>query len=221
VGLAGVGLPPAALAEAALSRLDAEGRDEAVPIRLGEALASPGGEADLVLEDGDRLFIPARAHWKEGAAVEVQGEVARPGLYPIRDGVDRLRSVIERAGGLTEFADGARARVERTVAPASPDTAFLGLARGATFSRGTSAIAEAQGASGARCRRTSGRFSRPGTRGRPRASNGIAWWCRSGHGLGAGRGAPPGHVAYRRPSRADYGARRAGSPVAPIRAACA
>src|SRR5262249_573326 len=41
--------------------------------------------------------------WKQLETVEVRGEVRFPGKYPIHRG-ETLRSVIERAGGLTESA---------------------------------------------------------------------------------------------------------------------
>ncbi len=111
-----------------LSRETAPGhRDEIV-------VAAPGvgGENDAgnpALEPGDRLFVPQRAHWREGARSTILGEVSLPGPYGIVDGVDRLGSLITRAGGFTAWADSAAIRIERSSDAAVRDSAFLRLAR--------------------------------------------------------------------------------------------
>jgi len=128
VALAGRPLPEAALDQAELERFDAGRVGERRPIPLVGALAAPRSAEDLELREGDRLFIPARAHYNEGAVVWVEGEVTHPGPYSIRDGADGIRSVLTRAGGFTEFADLSRARIDRRVDSAERDTAFLRLA---------------------------------------------------------------------------------------------
>ncbi|HLQ67219.1 MAG TPA: SLBB domain-containing protein [Candidatus Limnocylindrales bacterium] len=128
VALAGGALPEAALTDATIERFDAAGGSERAPAHLDQALASPGGGGgDPDLREGDRLFVPGRARWMQGDVVVVEGEIARPGPYPIRSGEDRLRAVLALAGGFTSFADSAATRVERSDA-ASRDTAFLHLA---------------------------------------------------------------------------------------------
>jgi polysaccharide biosynthesis/export protein len=128
VALAGGALPEAALESAALVRVQADGKRDSIPIRLSGALSSPGGSDDLLLSAGDRLFLPSRAHWLETPHVTVEGEVLRPGPYPVEEGVERLRSVLKRAGGYTEFADRSAVRVERASEEAEPDSQFLKLA---------------------------------------------------------------------------------------------
>lgn len=127
VGVAGGALPEAALGEATLDRFDAAGSSERAPVPLAAALESPGGDADLTLREGDRLFVPSRSRWMRGDAVLVEGEVARPGPYPIHSGVDRLSAVLAEAGGFTPDADSSATRVERPAA-APIDSAFLSLA---------------------------------------------------------------------------------------------
>jgi polysaccharide biosynthesis/export protein len=125
----GGGLRPEASAEeASLVRFRPDGSRETVPVRVGSAVLAPGGSEDLPLANGDRLFIPARSHWHEAAVAWVQGEVVRPGPYPIEEGADHVRALIERAGGYTPFADRMAVRVERLIEQ-EPDTAFLNLAR--------------------------------------------------------------------------------------------
>ena len=59
--------------------------------------------ANLVLQPFDTLVVKDISEWAEGESVRVDGEVRFPGAYPIRRG-ETLRSVIERAGGLTSLA---------------------------------------------------------------------------------------------------------------------
>jgi polysaccharide export outer membrane protein len=129
VAIAGGPLPPASLDGAELARVAPGGGTTQVPVRLAAALASPGGADDLPLEPGDRLFLPWRAHWDEVQSVWVEGEVERPGPYSIEGGVTRLRDVLARAGGYTEFADTAAVSVQRIDTFAGQDTAFSRLAR--------------------------------------------------------------------------------------------
>lgn len=59
--------------------------------------------ADLELKPFDYLVIKELPLWGGQEYVEMQGEVRFPGRYPIQRG-ETLRSVVERAGGLTEFS---------------------------------------------------------------------------------------------------------------------
>ncbi len=58
----------------------------------------------LPLEEFDNLVIRQLPNWTENETVQLLGEVVSPGTYSIAKG-DTLSSVIERAGGLTEYAD--------------------------------------------------------------------------------------------------------------------
>lgn len=60
--------------------------------------------ANVTLQPGDNLIVKQAPDWLENEAVTLGGEVRFPGVYPIRRG-ETLRSVIERAGGLTELAN--------------------------------------------------------------------------------------------------------------------
>jgi protein involved in polysaccharide export with SLBB domain len=128
IALAGGPLPRAALDRVELERFDPMRGSERRTIAISAAGGFPGGATDLDLRDRDRLLIPGRGRTSEGAVVEVAGEVAHPGPYSIREGVDGARSLIARAGGLTELADVSRARIERRAESAGRDTAFLRLA---------------------------------------------------------------------------------------------
>jgi protein involved in polysaccharide export with SLBB domain len=69
--------------------------------------------ADFKVAGGDRVFVRAVDGWHEDAKVIVSGEVAHPGVYVIEEGSETLRSLLARAGGLTERASLAEARLVR------------------------------------------------------------------------------------------------------------
>lgn len=58
-----------------------------------------GGGADLPLMPGDELFVQQASNWHQPWEVRIDGEVARPGPYVVREG-ERLASLFQRAGGL-------------------------------------------------------------------------------------------------------------------------
>jgi protein involved in polysaccharide export with SLBB domain len=104
---AGGGLRDAAYeADAELSRLSTSGGDqrrtEVIDIELAAALRGDS-VADIVLSAYDYLNIKQVPEWEKQGVVQVEGEVRFPGRYPIRRG-ETLKSVIDRAGGLTSFA---------------------------------------------------------------------------------------------------------------------
>ena len=66
-------------------------------------LASATGR-QLRLAEFDNLVIRQLPNWVEPETIVVAGEVVSPGTYTIAKG-DSLSSVIQRAGGLTSFAD--------------------------------------------------------------------------------------------------------------------
>jgi len=77
-------------------------RTEVLPIDLA---AVRGGDqsADVTLQPFDRLSIKQISGWTEQDQVTLKGEVRFPGTYTIQQG-ETLRSVIQRAGGLTALA---------------------------------------------------------------------------------------------------------------------
>jgi protein involved in polysaccharide export with SLBB domain len=75
---------------------------EVISIDLAAAVrGEPSG--NLRLEPFDNLSIKEVQEWQARAGVELQGEVRFPGRYAIKRG-ETLKSVISRAGGLTDFA---------------------------------------------------------------------------------------------------------------------
>jgi protein involved in polysaccharide export with SLBB domain len=73
-----------------------------VTVRIGAAVAGTEPEADVLLKPGDILTIHQITGWNEiGQSVQIEGQVAYPGIYGFREG-ERLSSVLRRAGGLRE-----------------------------------------------------------------------------------------------------------------------
>jgi protein involved in polysaccharide export with SLBB domain len=104
---AGGGLSDAAyVTEAELTRyavVNGEYREtELMTVNLA-ALRSGDSVANLALAPYDYLNIKEVSRWRGQETVTLRGEVVFPGTYPIRQG-ETLRSVLERAGGLTSFA---------------------------------------------------------------------------------------------------------------------
>jgi protein involved in polysaccharide export with SLBB domain len=60
-------------------------------------------DADLLLQPFDFLNVKEVPEWSEQEQVTLVGEVRFPGKYPIQRG-ETLRSVLDRAGGLTSLA---------------------------------------------------------------------------------------------------------------------
>jgi polysaccharide biosynthesis/export protein len=75
---------------------------ELIEIDLRQALIGDPA-ADVALRPFDYLVIKEVPLWAVQEVVEIRGEVKFPGSYPIHRG-ETLRSVMERAGGLTDLA---------------------------------------------------------------------------------------------------------------------
>jgi protein involved in polysaccharide export with SLBB domain len=104
---AGGGLSAAAYAiDAELTRymvVDGEYREtELVTVELASVLGG-NAETDFVLLPYDYLNIKEVSRWRGQQTVTLRGELVFPGNYPIRQG-ETLSSVLDRAGGVTQFA---------------------------------------------------------------------------------------------------------------------
>lgn len=71
-----------------------------VPFNLAEVLQ---GERKIALQGRDRMQILSIPQWQNTLQVRLEGEVRFPGTYTIRRG-ETLQGLLERAGGLTEYA---------------------------------------------------------------------------------------------------------------------
>jgi polysaccharide biosynthesis/export protein len=103
---AGGGLQDAAYgATAELTRYRIGGdarRTQLVQVDLAAVLRGDES-ADLLLQPFDLLNVKEVPEWSEQEQMTLRGEVRFPGIYPIQRG-ETLRSVINRAGGLTALA---------------------------------------------------------------------------------------------------------------------
>jgi polysaccharide export outer membrane protein len=92
--------------DAELTRYEVEGgqqrRARHIKVDLA-ALAAGQAAADLPLAPYDVVAVKPISQWGEAESIMLRGEVKFPGLYTIMRG-ETLRSVIERAGGLTDAA---------------------------------------------------------------------------------------------------------------------
>jgi protein involved in polysaccharide export with SLBB domain len=103
---AGGRLDPAAYSGTAelarFRRGESDRQSELIQIDLAGILRGDAS-ADLMLQPFDVLTIKELPEWSARESVTLRGEVRFPGTYPIRRG-ETLRSVIERAGGLSALA---------------------------------------------------------------------------------------------------------------------
>src|SRR5579883_1803357 len=77
-------------------------RTELINIDLAAALSGNPAD-DIKLEPYDVLSVKEVSQWANQESVTLAGEVRFPGTYTIQPG-ETLKSVIERAGGLTQYA---------------------------------------------------------------------------------------------------------------------
>ncbi|RUO65923.1 protein involved in polysaccharide export, contains SLBB domain of the beta-grasp fold [Pseudidiomarina planktonica] len=91
------------LARAEITRTllsDGEAVTDYVPFELGKVLS---GETQMLLNGRDRVNILSIPDWQNTLQVRLEGEVRFPGTYTIRRG-ETLKTLLERAGGLTDYA---------------------------------------------------------------------------------------------------------------------
>jgi len=101
----GMGLRSESVAEhSMLMRLSADGTR--MDSMLVDVHAIMDGRApDIALQPGDRLVVPMNRDDREGNAVRIEGEVLRPGTYPITRSDTHLSQIIQLAGGFTAQAN--------------------------------------------------------------------------------------------------------------------
>jgi len=107
VYLAGGITPDAALDSAQLFRTQTDGTLRILSVNLGEALA--GNPVDnVVLQARDRLLVHRNLAKVDAPTVDIRGEVAKPGRYPLTSSM-RVEDLVRVAGGLkrSAFADSA------------------------------------------------------------------------------------------------------------------
>lgn len=109
--LAGGVTPDAELEDAQVFRHTGDGKMRVISVDLAKALS--GDQAnDVLLEAKDRVFIHRNLAKTDPPAVTVQGEVARPGKYPLGEGMT-ASELVRLAGGLKRSADSQTADLTR------------------------------------------------------------------------------------------------------------
>lgn len=111
VHLAGGLAPDAETGDAQVYRYLPDGKLKIFSVSLRGALAGDSAE-NIVLEPRDRLLIHRNPDAIEPAAVYVQGEVGRPGRYPLTTNMT-VADLIRVGGGLKPSADGQTADLTR------------------------------------------------------------------------------------------------------------
>ncbi|MDA1353858.1 MAG: SLBB domain-containing protein [bacterium] len=74
-----------------------------ITLDLHDLLENPHTESDILLHDGDNIFVRVDSQSLEERYIELEGEVKFPGKYMARDG-ESLSDIISRAGGYTNNA---------------------------------------------------------------------------------------------------------------------
>jgi protein involved in polysaccharide export with SLBB domain len=109
--LAGGILPDAALNTAQLFRTESDGSMKILSVNLGAALS--GNPLDnLVLQPRDRILVHRNSSRVDPPTVNVKGEVAKPGRYPLTSNM-HVDDLIRVAGGLKRSADDEKADLTR------------------------------------------------------------------------------------------------------------
>jgi protein involved in polysaccharide export with SLBB domain len=112
--LAGGVAPDASLDSAQLFRTQADGSLKIFSVKLGSAMS--GDPADnILLESRDRLLVHRNVAQVDPPIVDVRGEVAKPGRYPLTTNM-HVEDLIQVAGGLKRTADPVNANLTRYAA---------------------------------------------------------------------------------------------------------
>ncbi len=83
--------------------------------------SSNSPDRNLLLKPDDQVFIRHMRSWHPKMVVWTRGELNHPGAYPIEEGTTTLTQLIKQAGGFTEDAFLAGAKITRWVVYQAPD----------------------------------------------------------------------------------------------------
>ena len=111
VYLAGGLTPDAELQDAQIFRHTSDGKLTVISVDLSRALSGDQLH-NVLLESKDRVFIHRNLAKTDPAAVTIQGEVGRPGKYPLGEGMTAA-DLVRLAGGLKRSADSQAADLMR------------------------------------------------------------------------------------------------------------
>ncbi len=108
----GGSFPASAADTIRLSRFTPDGGREFLVLSRDEATGARGRA--LMLRPGDAIYVPEMANFRRQRVATVAGQVARPGVYPIRPDTTTVRELVELAGGLTPDASLTNATLRRS-----------------------------------------------------------------------------------------------------------
>lgn len=108
--ISGDPLPAAEAARTLLVRFKGPFTPESLWVSLADIYSR---RVNPPLEDGERLYVYYVPEYHQQHEAAIMGEVQRPGVYPIREGRDRLSYLIGSAGGFRPTADLSAVRVHR------------------------------------------------------------------------------------------------------------
>jgi protein involved in polysaccharide export with SLBB domain len=108
--IAGDPLPSAQVDRALLVRFKDPFTPESLWIDIDDVYSR---RTNLPLVDGERLYVYYIPEYHQQHEAAIMGEVQRPGVYPIREGRDRLSQLVASADGFQPAADLSAIRVHR------------------------------------------------------------------------------------------------------------
>ena len=116
--LAGGLTPDASLQTAQLFRTETDGNTKIMSVNLAEALAGDPIQ-NILLEPRDRLLVHRNFDQVDPPTVDIKGEVAKPGRYPLTANM-HVEDLIRVAGGLKRSADTNKGDLTRYPLPGTP-----------------------------------------------------------------------------------------------------
>ncbi|MDQ3606041.1 MAG: SLBB domain-containing protein [Gemmatimonadota bacterium] len=105
------GFPPNAADSVRLTRFVTPQQREFITFLREDALSGRG--RSFVLQPSDAIYVAALSNFMEQKTATVEGQVLRPGVYPIRPDTTTVRDLVAVAGGFTEEASLTTATLRR------------------------------------------------------------------------------------------------------------
>ncbi len=78
--------------------------EEIISINFVESISNINESKKIILKNEDRLIIYPNTFFKKEQVIKIEGQVIKPGSYTISQNQEKLKSLIERAGGFAENA---------------------------------------------------------------------------------------------------------------------
>jgi len=104
-------------------RYDKTQKFRTITINLNSVFSNPANEDNVLLQNGDQIYIRAIPDYHKYDQVTLFGEVKYPGTYVINNNIT-LTGILNRAGGITEDADLNNSFLQRTDLEENYDSEF-------------------------------------------------------------------------------------------------